>query len=68
MEFEAGNYKGLTAFVGFIEQIMAHDQDLAEPLLLSEDQNFVRVMTVHASKGLEFPFVYLIYSDRKSVV
>lgn len=65
VEFEAGNYKGLTAFVGFIEQIMAHDQDLAEPLLLSEDQNFVRVMTVHASKGLEFPFVYLMQTGKR---
>ncbi len=55
MEFEAGNYKGLTAFVGFIEQIMAHDQDLLS-LLLSEDcEFFVRVMTV---RGLEFPFVW----------
>ncbi|MFK8242107.1 MULTISPECIES: helicase-exonuclease AddAB subunit AddA [unclassified Facklamia] len=58
--FEQSSFKGVFGFVRYIEEVTQHQQDLAEPVLLSDDQNFVRMMTVHASKGLEFPVVYLM--------
>lgn len=63
-DFEQSVHKGVFGFVRYIEQMMQHENDLAEPVLLAEDQNVVRMMTVHASKGLEFPIVYLMNTQK----
>ena len=59
-KYESSNYKGLFQFVRFIERIQDRDQDLAEPTTFSEDEDAVRIMTIHASKGLEFPIVFIM--------
>lgn len=64
-EFEDSSFKGLFGFVNYIEKVMQTENDLAEPVILAEDQNVIRTMTVHASKGLEFPIVYLINTGKK---
>lgn len=64
-KYEATNFKGLFQFIRFIERIQARDQDLAEPLTFSEEENAVRVMTIHASKGLEFPVVFLLDMSKR---
>lgn len=58
--FQEGRFKGLSGFIRYIEAVMKNKKDLAEPIQLEGDQNFVRAMTVHASKGLEFPCVFLM--------
>ena len=47
---EKTTFRGLFQFVRFIEKCKEKDKDLAEPVVLSEE-NAVRVMTIHASKG-----------------
>lgn len=64
-KYEATNFKGLFQFIRFIERIQERDQDLAEPLTFSEEENAVRVMTIHASKGLEFPVVFLLDMSKR---
>ncbi len=59
-KYESTNFKGLFQFIRFIERIQDRDQDLAEPTIFSEDEDAVRVMTIHASKGLEFPIVFVM--------
>ena len=59
-KYEATNFKGLFQFIRFIERIQARDQDLAEPSTFSEHEDAVRIMTIHASKGLEFPIVFVM--------
>lgn len=59
-KYEATNFKGLFQFIRFIERIQSRDQDLAEPSTFSEDEDAVRIMTIHASKGLEFPVVFVM--------
>ncbi|MGX7108543.1 helicase-exonuclease AddAB subunit AddA [Facklamia miroungae] len=54
----------LTSFIHYIETMLQQEKDLAEPLQLDKDQNMIRAMTIHASKGSEFPVVYLINSNR----
>lgn len=57
--YEQTSFRGLFQFVRFIEKMQEKDKDLAEPVILSEE-NAVRVMTIHASKGLEFPIVFVL--------
>lgn len=64
-DFEDSSFKGLFGFVNYIEKVMQTENDLAEPIILAEDQNVIRTMTVHASKGLEFPIVYLINTGKR---
>lgn len=56
---------GLYSYIRFIERMIEHDQDLAEPIMLDSEQNEVRAMTIHASKGSEFPVVYLMNAARR---
>lgn len=55
--FESTSYKGLFHFVRYIEQIREYDIDYGEADILGESTNAVRVMSIHKSKGLEFPVV-----------
>lgn len=64
-KFEATNFKGLFQFIRFIERIQDRDQDLAEPTTFSEDEDAVRIMTIHASKGLEFPIVFVMDMSKR---
>lgn len=57
--YEKTTFRGLFQFVRFIEKMQEKDKDLAEPVVLT-DENAVRVMTIHASKGLEFPIVFVL--------
>lgn len=57
--YEQSSFKGLYQFTRFIEKMQEHDQDLGvAPTQL--DTNAVNVMTIHGSKGLQFPIVFLI--------
>ena len=58
-KYEKSSFRGLYQFIRFIEKMQEKDKDLAEPLA-TPAENAVRVMTVHASKGLEFPVVFLL--------
>ena len=58
-KYEKSSFRGLYQFIRFIEKMQEKDKDLAEPLA-TPAENAVRIMTVHASKGLEFPVVFLL--------
>lgn len=58
--YEKTSFKGLFQFIRFIEKMQKKDKDLAEPSSVTEGEEAVRVMTIHASKGLEFPIVYVL--------
>lgn len=57
--FESTSYKGLFHFVRYIEQLQKYDVDYGEAALNDEQSDTVRVMTIHKSKGLEFPVVFV---------
>ncbi|MDO4523117.1 MAG: helicase-exonuclease AddAB subunit AddA [Eubacteriales bacterium] len=59
MAFEAGSYRGLYNFVRYIENLHRYDVDFGEAGLGAESGNTVRIMSIHKSKGLEFPIVVL---------
>ncbi|GCF93626.1 ATP-dependent helicase/nuclease subunit A [Enterococcus florum] len=58
-DYERSSFRGLYQFIRFIEKMQEKDKDLAEPQS-QEISDAVRVMTIHASKGLEFPVVFLM--------
>ena len=58
-EYEQTNFRGLFRFLRFIDRMKAMDSDLAAARTLGESEDVVRVMTIHGSKGLEFPVVFV---------
>ena len=56
--FESTSYKGLFHFIRYIEQLQKYDVDYGEASLEDEQSDTVRILTIHKSKGLEFPIVF----------
>lgn len=57
--FEGTSYKGLFHFVRYIEQLQKYNVDYGEANIADEQSDTVRIMSIHKSKGLEFPIVFL---------
>lgn len=57
--YEKTAYRGLFDFLRYIERMKVTEQDFGEAVVLGANDNVVRVMTIHKSKGLEFPVVFL---------
>lgn len=58
-DFERTSYKGLFHFVRYIEQLKKYEVDYGEADLSSGNEDCVRIMSIHKSKGLEFPICFL---------
>ncbi len=63
-DYEKMSYKGIFQFVRFIKKMQEKDHDLAE-MNVQDGNNAVSFMTIHKSKGLEFPVVFLINAHKK---
>ena len=57
--FEGTSYKGLFNFVRYMEQLKKYAVDYGEANLMDENADVVSLMTIHKSKGLEFPIVFV---------
>lgn len=57
--FEGTSYKGLFHFVRYIEQLKKYDVDYGEANIADEQSDTVRILSIHKSKGLEFPIVFV---------
>lgn len=62
-DYEKMSYKGIFQFVRFIKKMQEKDHDLAE-MSVQDGNNAVSFMTIHKSKGLEFPVVFLINAHK----
>lgn len=58
-QYEAASFKGLYNFINFIEKLHLGSGDLGAAKLIGENDDVVRIMSIHKSKGLEFPVVFL---------
>lgn len=65
VNYENISYKGLFNFVRYIEKIQYLDVDDGEASTSSENDNAVKIMTIHKSKGLQFPIVFLCNTTGK---
>ena len=58
-QYETVSFKGLFNFINFMDKIKSGSGDLGAAKLIGENENVVRIMSIHKSKGLEFPIVFL---------
>lgn len=58
--FGETSYKGLFHFVRYMEQLQKYDVDYGEANLMDENHDVVSLMSIHKSKGLEFPIVFVV--------
>lgn len=69
--FEETSYRGLFNFIRYIDKNIENDQDMGEAVEVGEEDNVVRIVSIHKSKGLEYPVVFLAnanytkHSDKK---
>jgi ATP-dependent helicase/nuclease subunit A len=64
-QFEETSYKGLFNFISFIDRLKSSKGDMGSAKILGENENVVRIMSIHKSKGLEFPVVILAGCGKK---
>ena len=58
-DYESSNFKGLYNFINFIDKLKTSSGDMGSAKLIGENDDVVRIMSIHKSKGLEFPVVFL---------
>lgn len=59
IDYEQTSFRGLFRFLRFVDRMKKRGDDFGEARALTEQEDVVRVMTIHASKGLEFPYVFI---------
>lgn len=58
-QFETASFKGLYNFIRFIDKLKLSSGDMGAAKIIGENDNVIRIMSIHKSKGLEFPVVFL---------
>ena len=58
-QYEDASFKGLYNFINFIDKVHTGNSDLQSAKIIGENEDVVRIMSIHKSKGLEFPVVIL---------
>jgi len=56
---ESMSFKGLFNFINYIEKIKTSSKDMDSAKVIGENDDVIRIMSIHKSKGLEFPVVFL---------
>ena len=64
-EYEKISFKGLFNFIRYLEKIKNNNSDLASAKVIGENENVVRIMSIHKSKGLEFPIAIISRANKK---
>ena len=64
-EYEKTSFKGLFNFIMFVERLKTGNSDMSSAKIIGENENVVRIMSIHKSKGLEFPIVFLCSTSKK---
>lgn len=64
-QYETASFKGLYNFIHFIEKLRLSSGDMGAAKMIGENDNVVRVMSIHKSKGLEFSVVFLASTGKQ---
>lgn len=63
--FEAGSFRGLYNFIRYLNDIISERETLETAKISAESDDTVKIMTIHQSKGLEFPVCFLCGAEKK---
>jgi len=63
--FEKTSFKGLFHFIRYIERLEKYEVDFGEANIIDENADVVRIMSIHKSKGLEFPICFVAAMSKK---
>ena len=64
-QYETASFKGLYNFIHFIEKLTLSSGDMGAAKIIGENDNVIRIMSIHKSKGLEFPVVFLASTGKQ---
>ncbi len=64
-EFDESPGDGLSGFLRYLDRVRGEAQDLSVPAVIGEGEDVVRIMTIHKSKGLEFPVVFVAHTEKE---
>lgn len=64
-QYETASFKGLYNFIHFIEKLKLSSGDMGAAKIIGENDNVIRIMSIHKSKGLEFPVVFLASTGKQ---
>ena len=64
-QYESASFKGLYNFIQFMEKLQLSSGDLGTAKIIGENDDVVRIMSIHKSKGLEFPVVFLANTNKQ---
>jgi len=63
-QYESASFKGVFNFINFIDKLKLRNNDLGAAKIIGENENVIRIMSIHKSKGLEFPVVFLSSTEK----
>ena len=64
-DYEKTSFSGLFDFIRFMEKLRTSNSDMSAAKVIGESENVVRIMSIHKSKGLEFPVVFLCCTNKQ---
>ncbi len=64
-QYESASFKGLYHFINFIEKLRMTSGDMGAAKIIGENDDVIRIMSIHKSKGLEFPVVFLANANKQ---
>lgn len=64
-QYEKTSLKGLFNFINFVDKLRKSSTDMESAKIIGENEDVVRIMSIHKSKGLEFPVVFLSGCGKK---
>ena len=64
-KYETASFKGLYNFINFMDKLKVNSGDLSSAKIIGENDDVIRIMSIHKSKGLEFPVVFLVNSNKQ---
>lgn len=64
-QYETASFKGLFNFINFINKVKTSSKDASSAKIIGENDDVIRIMSIHKSKGLEFPVVFLASTGKR---